>query len=205
VTFTYENGTDHEIAWFKDAVRACLFPFERITTTVHVSWADEIPLGHNFFAYTHWNTTPTDACGRPDVASIQIRHDLDDPSARKPKGYFHGKAFYMETVVHELAHVVQSKFDPGHIAAMSAVFFGGPDDWSGDETGALWAVRRQEAYAETFKDLWLPRPNRRFDNRTNYKLTPDRLESFVHVLDDVCPCTASALIADDGGGGIILT
>jgi hypothetical protein len=135
-----------------------MFPFERITTTVHVSWADEIPLGHNFFAYTHWNTTPTDACGRPDVASIQIRHDLDDPSARKPKGYFHGKAFYMETVVHELAHVVQSKFDPGHIAAMSAVFFGGPDDWSGDETGALWAVRRQEAYAETFKDLWLRAP-----------------------------------------------
>lgn len=201
----FNNGTAQQQAWFTETIARSLYPWDRITTTVHVAWVAfaDLPRHHNDFAATVWTATPADPCGRPDTASIQIRDDLDDPhrlgtEGGQPRGHFAGKKFYMETVHHELGHVVQAKFSGDQQARMSAVFGGGPDDWNGP---AKWEEKRQESDAETFKDVWLPGAYRKFDNRTLHRLQREQFDTYLGVLDNVCPCAGTLLTSDGGGGG----
>jgi hypothetical protein len=198
VTFDYLHGTDREVAWFKEAVQRCTYPFERITTHVTVEWRAEVPIGHTY-AGQATPYTPNDACGRPNKATIILRHDLDDPNqSGKPKGFYAGKRFYQETCIHELGHVVEFKFSDAQIARMSALFDGGsPADWADD--GLNHDDRRRESFAETFKDVYLPLPFRRFNNRTRHKLLQSHFEEFMQVLDGVCPCAAVTFPTSHGG------
>jgi hypothetical protein len=208
VVVNFESGTTRQRALFQQAIDRSIFPWDRITTHVHVAFASVVPGGHHRFAATQWGIAPDlldmDICGRPDEARVTILDDLDDPHRPGdddgwPLGHWTGEDFFMETVIHELGHVVQSKFNDAQIAAMSAVFDGTPDDWAGDEsTGKAWEDRRQESFAETFKDIYLPRPNRKYDCRTPRRLRSDRFESFLHVLDGICPCSTTNVIFDRG-------
>jgi hypothetical protein len=208
VVINYENGTAHQRALFAEAVALSTFPWDRITTHVHVNFTANVPGGHHRFAATQWGSAyglgATDPCGRPNEARIYVLDDLDDPHRPGnddgwPLGHWSGVEFFYETALHELGHVVQSKFNDPQTAAMSAVFDGTADDWDGP---ALWEQKRQESFAEAFKDIYLPRPNRKYDARAIHRLRSDRFESFMHVLDGICPCAAVTLLRSfpfDGG------
>lgn len=192
----FTNGTLQQQTWFEQTMTRSLFPWARITTAVHVEFTDEIPEGHTLFAYTTWGGGRVDHCGRPDEATILIRNDLDDRAGSvlsHPRTYFAGKRFFMETVMHELGHVVQSKFSSEQVALMSAIFDGSPFDWNGP---AEWEEKRQESFTETFKDVYLPRQYRKFDNRTHHRLSGEfALDEFFKILDNVCPCEGSIIVS----------
>lgn len=192
------GGTDRQRDWFNEAVDRCLYPWARITTHTTVTWVDPEELPNNFFAYTTWNASPADTCGRPDVALVQIINTLDDPDrpgtdGGRPKGYFAGKRFYMETVVHELAHVVQTKYSEEQREAICDIYGTDLGDWADPPQ---WVDKVEETDAETFKDVWLPRPYRKFNNRTSRRLGRERFQAYLSVLDDVCPCVS-------GGDGTV--
>jgi hypothetical protein len=184
------GGTDRQRGWFAEAMDACLFPWERITTHVTVEWVDPLDLPQHYFAYTTWNGTPADSCGHPDVALVQIINTLDDPDrpgtdGGHPTGYFAGKRFYTETVIHELGHVVQMKFSERQRETICDLYGTDLGDWS---EPPAWVDKVEEGDAETFKDVWLPRAYRKFNNRTYYRLEESRFEDYLTVLDGVCPC-----------------
>lgn len=198
----FDNGTAQQRAWFTEAMSLATFPWNRISTTVHVGWVAHIdlPKHHNDFAVTIVNPLPADPCGRPDNAHILIRDDLDDPNRPGddggfPRGHFAGKEFYMESVLHELGHVVQSKFTSGQRSRLAAIFNGKPADWNGP---SRWEDKRQESDAETFKDVWLPKPHRKFDNRTLHRLQRWQFSEWLAVLDQVCPCSTTKRCTEIG-------
>jgi hypothetical protein len=205
VVVTFSNGTTRQRALFNQTIARSLFPWDRITTHVTVVFSASVPGGHHRFAATEWGSAhglpALDSCGRPDAARITILDDLDDPSRPGdddgwPLGHWRGEDFFMETAHHELGHVVQSKFSTPQINEMSAVFDGKPSDW---DKPPPWEQKRQESFAEAFKDVWLPRPNRKFDNRAAHALRRDRFERFLAVLDAICPCVH--VLSGPGGDG----
>lgn len=188
---TFENGTSQQRSWFNEAMERALFPWDRVETHVTVKWLPEVSGGASDFAWTTWGD-PADDCGRPNAATIELRDDLDDPERTVGGLQYRGQPFYMETCVHELGHVVQSKFDNLQVQTLVTIFGGlGFSDWNGPPE---WGEKRQESFAETFKDVWLPKPYRKFDNRTAHRVSRDSFESFLEVLDKVCAC---------GGGGAL--
>lgn len=181
-------GTAQQQEWFNYAVfTACTFAWDRIDTVVTVGfYADPSSAQHNEFAVTLWNYDETDNCGRPSRASIRMKDDLDDPDR---DGTFSGRTFFNDVVVHEMAHVVQGKLSPQQIEDICAAFESDTTHWLaglGDED--LWADRISESWAETFKDIYLPKSQRKFDNRTNTKLKRAHFNQLLSVIDGVCPC-----------------
>jgi hypothetical protein len=69
------------------------------------------------------------------------------------------------------------------------VNYADPTDW--DDPKLKWWHQRQESDAETFKDIWLPRPYRKFDNRTNHRMNETGFGIYLSVLDQICPCDFS--------------
>jgi hypothetical protein len=198
----FVNGTTRQRDWFIEAMGHSRFPWQRIQATVEVEFVDFDTLKgvqsrhHHDFAFTENFLDPTDPCGRPSRSKIWMRDDLDDPNrpgddAGYPKGHFTGHAFYMETVMHELGHVVQGKLSPEEISRLTLGVYGGhaASDWN--DPKLKWWHQRQESDAETFKDIWLPRPYRKFDNRTNHRMNQTGFGIYLTVLDQICPCKFS--------------
>jgi hypothetical protein len=196
----FNNGTTRQHEWFIEAMAHSLFPWSRFDQVVRVEWAPraEFPVGrlHHAFAITTWTPDPTDACGRPNQALVTILDDLDDPKRPGnengwPVGYYAGKEFYMETVHHELGHVAQMKFTEEQKNRLTLAVYNGhaPGDW--DSQSLQWWEQRQESDAETFKDVWLPKPYRKFNNRTKHRMPLSAFDTYMSVLDEICPCKSS--------------
>lgn len=117
---------------------------------------------------------------RAVYARVQIMKALDDPSS----SYWEGQLFFQETVVHEFAHAIAAFFDEDDIAKLCGAFGITRAQWSPPATDRdSWMERGAEAFAETFKDLYLPRDAREYDNRTDLRLPSSGLQDFYDVLD----------------------
>lgn len=117
---------------------------------------------------------------RPLCALIEIQEDLDNPE----KEIYVSDEFFMEVCIHELAHCVSFAFTQDQVADMCAVLGIHEDQWEGAESSrGQWMDAGQEAYAEIFKDLFLPKQYREFSNRTNIPLVQSRMPDFYRVLE----------------------
>lgn len=163
--------------WFKDVLASSKIDFNKaIASRVTVKMvADPSVPGHNDYACT---------TAIPGGWLIEIRRGLDDPAsplvANIPGP---ARLFFMETVAHELAHVLigQSVTKPAtlcplfvRIGANGVVTTGTLADWNISTRPAVvatkWEDRIEEAVAETVKDAALP-DRRVYDNRTNWRLS----------------------------------
>lgn len=195
MVITFLNGTARQHALFNRAMAVSLFPWDRIQTQVEVEWRDEVVLNgdHKLFA-SATEQAGLDGCGRSAKSKILIRNDLDDPKRPGnegdfPKGYFRGEKFYMESVHHELGHVVASKLNPAQRAAICRAFGRPASEWDNPHTP--WNKKVSESNAETLKDVFLPRAFRKFNNRTAWKITAATYEAWIGVYDDICPCSTA--------------
>lgn len=185
----FANGTNQQQGFTRSAIAFCTFDFDRIDTTVTFEFVnagviDNDPNdGRTVFAYT--TTGGSDDCGRSNTATIQVLNTLDTLT----EGPWSGVTFFMETIIHEIGHVVAGKFDDAARAAISAALGASVESWGNDSLA--WEDRASEAWAESFKDVWLPREYRRYDDRTHYRLrdTEDSFAAMLRVMDGLCECT----------------
>jgi len=166
------NGTDQQRAWFREAIEkawstwadpaALNLRYSTLTalnTRIDVQWAPDIAApGDDFNALT----TTWDDPYEPH-ALIQIDADLDQEGS----SLWQGKEFYLETIVHELAHVAAGRLLLEPQIQRICELLGIPrSQW---DTGP-WADRGAEATAEIIKVALLQPNDRRYENRTNLRL-----------------------------------
>lgn len=103
-------------------------------------------------------------------AKVQFSQGLWQPGSP----LYLGPEFVAETVLHEFGHVVTlgcgTDEDYQAFCAMLGIDFGTQWDPKNDLTGDAWLHAGKEAVAETFKDMFARPANRRFTNRTDFKL-----------------------------------
>lgn len=192
MNFSLTNGTARQTGLFNAALGICSYPLDGWKDkTVVVTWVPTVSNpDHSAFA---------DSWVDGDTGHIEIRDDLDKPNRDVE---WTGDNFYMETVLHEMGHIVAG-FKGVTSAQMTSLFAGnenggypGPggtdDDW---DTGA-WQNRIQEAVAETFKDLWMAKSKRVYDNRTNWILSFSALRDFVELMWPPQPSTPEGTLPD---------
>lgn len=191
----FENGTVQQQDWLVQALDHATYPWDRMTTIVRVEWVPSIQLPklHHSFAATEYLTDQRDACGRINACKILIRDDLDDPhrlgnEAGNPVGTYAGRNFYYETVMHEMGHVHQAKMTDEQVLRLNGQVFGGTQRSEWDGPDLKWWEQRRESDAETFKDVWLPKPYRKFDNRTKHRMAPQSFDTWLSVENEICPC-----------------
>lgn len=201
------SGSPAQRAVVEETIERQKFPFDRLDeVTVNIEWVvDPTPTMKDEFGWTEWSGTPVGACSqKPSVMSIRFNDDLLDPDRADggrdgwPKGFYAGRSFVRDVVLHELGHVVQSQLTPAQITKICEDVFGVPATrWS--DPADDWDEHIQEAFAETFKDVFLERGDngRKFDNRTEYTWPQDKFDVFWEILDAICPC----LEPPDNGGG----
>jgi hypothetical protein len=191
----YTGGTGQQRAWVASAIAQMRFPWEALTALeVNVSWPVEPSLpGHKEYACTIQGVDG-------NHFSVEIRRAFDDPTYIKDHPPFDemgdthpvsAERFYIETVAHELGHVLAFHFmatmTSGQLDTMCACFekrVSGAGLVVGTQAdlhpvGAKWEDMLQEGIAEALKDIYLPDALREFDNRTNWKLSKDRYEDFI--------------------------
>lgn len=163
------------LQWFREAVAECRYDFDQIQTAVQISYsADPTPASESEFAFTE---------NAGNVSAVTFKNDLYDENrpgneGGAAPGTWAGKAFFMEVVIHELAHVVMgSLFTPTWKDNICGLFGRDGDDWS--PPAAPWRRRVVEAAAETFKDLFTHSDNRKFLNRTDFILPERNMHDFV--------------------------
>lgn len=178
MNLTLVGGTEQQRAWVNEAFRRT--PGADwdglIDGDVTFVWDEDPPCpGHKESACTQ-----VDGSG---AAIVTIRSNLDDPEA-----WPDGKLFYVETVVHELGHILTFLHIPEPSREAMCEWFvydGGEGDrrvGAAEDLNPLdkpWADRIQECMAEIIKDAYLAEEYRAADNRTNWRLDPARYEEFM--------------------------
>lgn len=121
---------------------------------------------------------------------IEVRNNLDQ-LGRDPEGIYEGPEFFMDTVIHEMGHVIagirlstpekraaatacfeRKNREPGYPATPSLA------NWSAGD----WQEHVQESVAETVKDAWLPLGIRAYDNRTSWVATAGQWRTLMALL-----------------------
>lgn len=192
------GGTAQARQWVSTTLALSAYDWSRIPTIVSVSWAaDPYPGLHDEYGVTliPGQQGGVDRLGRPMSTDMVLRNGLEDPDKAQPGGVPGGQALVHDVVHHELGHVLASLFVNGYTRAGVAhqphrkivceAFGGTLADWHPD--GSAWEDRIEEAFAETFKDIYLPRTARLADNRTKWKLPAAGYSAFLDVIDDICP------------------
>lgn len=176
--------------WAEDAIRLATFKWEQHDVNVNFVVVAEPPCpGHSDYMCTQ--------TGDFINFTVNIRQGADDPNQSFNKGLPNPaadiKGFYMESIIHELGHViVKNRIDRTSAQGLAAALFryhkegegeraGTEADWEGAPDTA-WADRIQEAAAEVFKDTVLNDAYRIFDNRTNWTITETDHHSFIQML-----------------------
>lgn len=174
---SFEGGTAEQVAAVNAAIERSLFAWGELDATVTVAFVHEPDLpGHNEFAYT--------VVG-PGTGEVQFRDTLglgDPDNFYGSRGIVNDMTFLTETAHHEFGHVAVGQVD-NTIATFAPLMThtsgrqGSAEEWAPDD--AAWEDYVLEGVVETFKDVFLPKPWRRFDNRTHWRLTRARFEAFV--------------------------
>lgn len=160
-----------------------LYPFERLDIDVSFNVVAEPNCpGHSEFACTSFGV---------DGASVEFRNGLGAPTPPPFSEDYAGLKFVQETVAHEVGHVVAGvKINsPDLIAEMCKLFIrtdpmtgersvGDSSRWAAGE----WPDRIGEAVAETFKDVFLAKEMRKFDNRTNWDLPESNFRDYLRLM-----------------------
>lgn len=205
VTFT--GGTDRERALVQTALNSLLhLDLTRWGLSVEFEWVDDPAAeGHNDLGAT---ITNGDGFG-----TIQLRNDLDTFRGLGPP-------FYIETVAHELGHLLTRHLPFDGKQQVAAMFGGSVEDIDNYPTGPAWEDRPFEGIAETFKDAFLPRNLREFPNRTRRRIPIYRYPDFRRIYRDAAleggvgsvPAVIDAIedmisgrsfVLDEFGGGTI--
>lgn len=180
--------------WVNDAILAAsMFELDRLNVDIVVTTVTEPPCaGHNDYMCTL-------AAG--GGATIFIRVGADDPNAdfnRKVRDRLH--EFFMEAFIHELGHVLfftsitltdVEKAGVARLFTMKAATgevarTGVLEDWN--PLDKPWEQRISEGVAEFFKDLYLPREKRVYDNRSDWWMTRGSFDAFMTYIETViCP------------------
>lgn len=183
---SFTNGTADQQALFEQALDRATYPWNgRGQPDVEVTFTPDPTLAGDVhdFAYTTVFDTPRNPCDRPLVATMHVQSNLEE---ERPGDQFSGVAFFQETVVHEMGHVVASWLNVAQMTIISSLFGGTYEaNWRPDTD---WPTRIVEAQAEFFKDVFMPKEFRRYDNRTNWKMTRGNFSAWVDIMNSLCPC-----------------
>ena len=184
MNFSVVGATDNQAALVERALAAFGYPIDVMGTDVTIAFVVEpsYPGTEEFAAATQTG---------PGEWLIEVRSNLDQ-LGRDPEGIYEGPEFFMETVIHEMGHVIAGTWlgTPEKRASMAVCFErknrepGYPADgnityWQAGD----WTDRIEEAVAESIKDVWLPLSIRAYDNRTKWILKQSSFGAFVALLD----------------------
>lgn len=182
--------TAQQRQWFQDAIAASTRDWdETLPDEVGVRTVAEPSCpGHKDYMCT----TLTGHTG-----DIQIRVNADDPAARINEGLPNPiedvKPFFMESVIHELCHVITFEAITSNElkTEVAACFTKRDATGEGTRTGVLadwnpldkpWGDRIQEAVAEVLKDTFMPDFFKVYDNRSNWNISADVWANFCSLL-----------------------
>jgi hypothetical protein len=175
--------------WIQSALDLCSYPLKDVDIDVtFVKVAEPSTPGHQ-------DTMGTTETGT--VATIEIRDGLDDPThpmnAGLPNPTQDTRFFFMETVIHEMGHVVSFHFIDNDTkrGVAAAAFTKTGETGEGLKTGTLadwnpldsaWEDRIQEAVAEVFKDTYLADSFRIYENRTHWDVSSGAFNALMTML-----------------------
>jgi hypothetical protein len=185
--------TSQQKAWWKEALSRMEFPkdFSTVETKATVATVPDPPCpGHQDYMCTVLSFYVGET--RPFEVEWFIREGADDPTQHL--GVADDiKSFFMESVVHEYGHYIVNSFmetDEADRANLGAMFkhksdgrWGTAADWTG-QADTEWEDQIKEACAETFKDIFLPKKYRYYDNRTNWWLDKGHFTEFIDLIFD---------------------
>lgn len=187
--------TEQQRSWWNAAVSLSQFAFDRAGLTITVKTVPDPPCpGHNDYMCTQ---TAGDG-----TATTFIRAGADDVNAPFNAAVKDDlRNFFMESVIHEVAHAFFNTYvtvDDAHRTTVSGWFIndGGHLGTLENFTGGEWADHTEEAIAEFFKDVYLPATYRHYDQRTTWDFVRSNFEDFFEAIEEVV-CYA----AEDGGPG----
>lgn len=175
MNFILSGGTDQQRQWFNDATDEMTreqFPFDNFATDVTVTWVAESVLQNESHSYGRFTFALTRYNGGTDTATLQIFEGLDT----RADDEFQGKGFYMETVAHEIGHVVSGRLDDATIGQICALFNEHADAW---QTGG-WETRIVEGCSEIIKDTY--QRARKFENRTTRFISKENFAQLMTLL-----------------------
>lgn len=188
---TFEGGTANQRDLVNETIALSLYDWNRLQFEVVFRWSsDPIPGYLNELAGTSYRLPvpfERDPCFRPNLAWITLRDDLDDPAA--PAGG--GPQVYRDVVHHELGHVLAAKLHYTQVITLCALYGGNTTQWGGPGSDRAWEDQISESFAETFKDVFLPRQYREWDNRTKWRLPARSYQGWIDVLSDICDCRSA--------------
>lgn len=218
-TVDVKNGTERQFNLLMEALDDCTFPWDRVAAQVEVyftadptpsvdfeaAWCETtlyqmpvpMPGAANELAdiLPHYDANyPSDAL---PLSTIRIAQALDNPQDQM----YVSDEFFKECVIHEFGHVVSAMMTPEQQARIAGTLGMTMADWSPPATTReSWMDRGMEVFAETFKDLYLQRDDREYDNRTNHRVVKERLTDFYDVLEEIVAWSPGRTIF--GGSGV---
>lgn len=209
MNFTYDSSVTPQVkTWIGDALNRWRYPHSTLNLDVRFEVVAEPPApGHrDYMSATDWSP-------EADAYVISIRDGADDPTADfnqwLPDPAADLRAFFLESVAHELAHVLGYWFvATDEVRTTVASYFqrtatgegmarGELADWN--PLGQPWEDRIQEAMAEALKDTWLADAHRVYDNRTNWWISAADHALLIPLFQppDTAPVTEWAVIDDE--------
>lgn len=177
MNFSFQSSVSSTArAWCEAAIQLCAYPLDKLDIDVAVEAVAEPPcVGHQDYMCT--------SSGSETV--IHVRTGIEDPAhpmnAGLPDPARDTRAFFIESFVHELGHVVAFHLitTDAQRTQAAALFRRAGATGEGLRTGTLadwnpldkpWEDRIQEAVAEVFKDAWLDDALRVYEQRANWEV-----------------------------------
>jgi hypothetical protein len=152
-----------------------------------------------------------DSSDNPVSLNLQLSFVVGDPHPESPEnelgyGGFDGTDFFIilnnavgvsypgwddmnavhDVVAHELGHILQKLYEERYSTtqfrdALRDIF----EAPSAQLSTGPWVDRLEEGFAETFKDVYLKDEHRKYDNRTNHRLSEDRFQDFLDLIQEL--------------------
>lgn len=184
-----DAGTLQQQTLFQAAFDAITFPTTRLNLDVVVGFGpDPCPdMDHELACtFVTFEGEGLNNCGRPTSASIVMLDGLEEETGNA----FRGIRMFYDVVAHEIGHVASAWLTDVQRGELCVLFGGQPSNWRPEN--APWPDLIQEAQAEFFKDVFMPKELRRYDNRTNWKLPRANFPAWLEIMSTLCTCPGAA-------------
>ena len=203
VYITFANGTARQRGLVLEALRQCRFPFDRLAFQVRVRFTDNPDPSIHYEAATTYTTVyprpmplrddneidgmsangymyPADVDVR---AEVRILNGLSDPNSR----HYESDEFFKDVVIHEFGHILAGCFTESLRLDMCAALDIPEQAWRANTSDReAWGGNGEELFCETFKDVFMPKEHRAYDNRTGFPVIPEEnLPDFFDVLEQL--------------------